>query len=52
MAERTGKMFVFDPAEMRTYIKTHRRDLVIKDVTEKNNPNKVSIGALVNYKMY
>ena len=52
VAERTGKMFVFDPAEMRTYIKTHRRDLVIKDVTEKNNPNKVSIGALVNYNRY
>lgn len=27
VAERTGKMFVFDPNEMRAYIKTHRRDI-------------------------
>ena len=52
VAEHTGRMFVFNPDEMRDYIKTHRRDLVIKDVTEKTNPNKVSIGALVNYIKY
>lgn len=52
VAEKTERIFIFRPAEMREYIQKNRDRITIKLSKEPFDAGEISIGAIVDYEDY